>query len=157
MIAPLARFASRPSVAVDDGVDLVGVADAEDDEIASLPSAAGESARRGAGGARLASALGAEVAGGDRVAVLDEMLEHREPHAADADDADTFLVVVCHCVPLLMRCRRPCSALRTHAFALSMAASGLPGSASSPASTGMRRSISRRAAAMSRCALMPIA
>ena len=42
-----------------------------------------------------------------------------------------------------------------HAFALSRLASGLLGSASSPASTGMLCSISRRASAISRWALIP--
>jgi hypothetical protein len=50
----------------------------------------------GAGIARLGQLFVVDVAGGHLVAVPDEMLEHREPHAADADNAHALLLSGCH-------------------------------------------------------------
>ena len=127
-------------------VHLVVVADADDHEIGGARHLGGRLRRRGAGVARLGELLLVDVAGRHRMAVLDQMLEHGQPHPPDADDTNSFLGrCVRHDVPV------------RQTLALSMAASGLPGSASSPASTGSRRSINRRATAMSRCALIPAA
>ena len=130
MIEPGARLASRPSAAVDDRVDLVVVADAEDDEVAALRELGRRLAVVGAGLARLGQRFGVEIAGGDGVAVLDEVLEHREPHAPDADDADALFLSVCHssapCHARLARIHSTC--WTGHAFCLAaFAASGLAG------------------------------
>ena len=77
--------------AVDDGVDFVGIADAKDDEVGGFGERGGRIGGGGAGGVRLRQRLGAEIAGGDLVAVLDQMLEHRVAHAPDPHDPDAFL------------------------------------------------------------------
>src|SRR5262249_23125313 len=54
----------------------------------------------GAGIARLGQLFVVDITGGHLVAVLDEMLEHRKPHAPDAHDADALLLPGCHWCPL---------------------------------------------------------
>jgi hypothetical protein len=101
-----------------DLVHLVVVADADDHETAHVRVAAlaarfarqrgarhlGRSRRScGARVARLRQLRFVEVAGGHRVAVPHQVLEHGEPHTSDADDADMLLgAAVAHggCFPL---------------------------------------------------------
>src|SRR5262249_57486053 len=98
--------------------------------------------------ARLRELLVVDVAGGHLVPLLDEMLQHREAHSPYAYDANSRFLPV-HFV-LCLR-----GACKAHTLALSSAASGLSASATSLASTGMLRSIRRRAIPISPCALMP--
>src|SRR4029079_16658762 len=44
------------------------------------------------GGTRRLALLAIEIAGGDRIAMLEQVLEHGEAHAADADDANPRLL-----------------------------------------------------------------
>jgi hypothetical protein len=81
-----------------DRIDLIVVADAEDDEIAGRADL-----RRGAcdGRAHLPDfrdVPGTDVMRRDRVAVFQEMFHHGLAHAADADDADLFLLRTRHAV-----------------------------------------------------------
>ena len=73
---------------MDHRVDLVRIADPEDDDVAHLADSAGVDRDCRAGGARSFALLLAEVAGRDLIAMLDQVLEHGEPHAPDPDDAD---------------------------------------------------------------------
>src|SRR5262249_61085513 len=98
--------------------------------------------------ARLRLLLCLIVAGGPLVPLLYEILQHLESHAPYAYDANSRFLPV-HFV-LCLR-----GACKAHTLALSSAASGLSASATSLASTGMLRSIRRRAIAISRWALMP--
>ena len=62
----------------------------------ALPTSAGVVAIDGASGARGFALLLADVADRDRVALLDQVLEHGQPHASRADDADPFLLAIRH-------------------------------------------------------------
>src|SRR5262249_14832609 len=136
-----------------DLVDFMVIADADDHKIRGACNFGWGLGRGGPGITRLGQLLLVEVAGGHLVAVLDEMCEHRKTHAADAHDAYACISLSVHRCPLgLSSCAAGDDA---HTFALSSVASGLFASASSLASTGTLRSISRRATAISRWALMP--
>ena len=79
-----------------DRVDLVVIADADDDKVGGARDFRRRIDRRGASLARLGALLVVQIAGSHGVAVLDEVLEHGEPHASDPDDADALLRCFCH-------------------------------------------------------------
>jgi len=79
-----------------DLVDLLVIADADDDEIGGARDLGRGLDRPGARLARLGQLLVVDVAGGHGVAVLDQVLEHGEPHASDPHDADALLRCICH-------------------------------------------------------------
>jgi len=82
-----------------DLIDFVVIADADDHEIGRVRDLGRRLGGGGAGIARLGQLLIVDVTSGHLIAVLDEMLEHRKSHAADADDAHALLLSVCHACP----------------------------------------------------------
>ena len=82
-----------------DRVRLLVVTDGDDDERGSLADIRRRSNDFGARGARGIALLLVEVAGGDRMAVPEQVPGHRQSHPPDADDADLLARCVCHGSP----------------------------------------------------------
>src|SRR5207302_9861899 len=140
------EIGKQAAVAVDNRLHLLRIADPDDDEVGLARERGRRVGRPGACGLRLLQRLRAEITGGDAVAALEEVLEHRKPHPPDADDADALFFVIGHGL-----------SFSNYALALSNALSGFVGSARWAGSTATRRSMRRRAAAISRCTLIPVA
>jgi hypothetical protein len=77
-----------------DGIHLLVVADAKDDELAPFANAGGITGNAGAHCLHLRAAVAAEIKGRDLIAVLTQMLHHRLSHAAHADDPDSLFAIV---------------------------------------------------------------
>src|SRR6516164_1059420 len=86
----------QPVPSQHDLIDLVVIADADDHEIGRARDLGRRLGGGGAGIARLGQLFIVDVAGGHLVALFDEMLEHRKPHAPNADDAHALLLSGCH-------------------------------------------------------------
>src|SRR5262249_40651898 len=114
-----------------DLVDFIVIADGDDHEIRRARDFGWGLGRGGPGITRLGQLLLVDVTGGHLVAVLDEVLEHRKPHAADAHDANACFFLPVHSCPLWLPSSRRDDA---HTFAFSMAASGFFALASPPPS-----------------------
>jgi hypothetical protein len=83
-----------------DLVDFIVIANGDDHEIRRARDFGWGLGRGGAGITRLGQLLLIDVTGGHLVAVLDEVLEHRKPHAADAHDTYACLSFSVHRRPL---------------------------------------------------------